>query len=408
MASRAPARNSRRLQAATAMMTPPPTDPEGAGPANLRLPLDFSRPLPSYAQLEQALRDAIIARRLEPGCRLPEERELARQFKVSRGTVRRALSALETTGLLIRQQGRGTYVAEPDSLPAMPLAVILEGDASRVHKGYHGDLFQALLETAAAMGVELLLRESPTQRGAMEPSGYIFLNPRNPAEVRRLALTGAPVIAVDCLVKGPGVDSIQFDNVRAGYEATRALIAAGHRRIGWIEPQLAPQGDFIPESNAPARLAGMQQALREAKLPRETVWPLALDQVDIRRDYPAIYRRHPEVTAVMCYDETVALGLWQALQDMGLSAPKDLSLATLRLLDGAPMGGVDWTGWGTRLGDLGRVAIERAVERVQEGQRANDSLMRIPGQNEEPPLGEIFYAPHRWCPGSTLGPPSRK
>ncbi|HTL52162.1 MAG TPA: winged helix-turn-helix domain-containing protein, partial [Planctomycetota bacterium] len=59
------------------------------------VPLEFEKPQPSYAQLEQALRDAIIARKLPPGSRLPEERALAKQFSVSRGTVRRALAQLE-------------------------------------------------------------------------------------------------------------------------------------------------------------------------------------------------------------------------------------------------------------------------------------------------------------------------
>ena len=108
--------------------------------------LSFEKPLPSYLQLEQALRAAIVARQLAPGSQLPEERELARKFAVSRGTLRRALGQLQEAGLLIRKQGHGTFVAEPEMLPAVPIAVMLEGDPTRASRGFPGLLFRALLD----------------------------------------------------------------------------------------------------------------------------------------------------------------------------------------------------------------------------------------------------------------------
>lgn len=65
---------------------------------------------------------AIIAGRAEarirdgewaPGDRLPPERELCHDLGVSRATLRQALAELEQRGLVIRQQGRGTFVAQP-------------------------------------------------------------------------------------------------------------------------------------------------------------------------------------------------------------------------------------------------------------------------------------------------------
>ncbi len=50
---------------------------------------------------------------LTPGDRLPPERELSETLGVNRMTLRQALRVLETQGLLIRQQGSGTYIAEP-------------------------------------------------------------------------------------------------------------------------------------------------------------------------------------------------------------------------------------------------------------------------------------------------------
>ena len=67
---------------------------------------------PAHAQIETALAEAIEG--LEPGTRLPSERDLARRARVSRMTVRHALDSLERRGLLARRVGRGggTFVAD--------------------------------------------------------------------------------------------------------------------------------------------------------------------------------------------------------------------------------------------------------------------------------------------------------
>ena len=58
-------------------------------------------------QVEQALRQAVLNGRLRTGERLPPEAELARQFRVSRPTIREALSALESQGLIRKVPGAG-------------------------------------------------------------------------------------------------------------------------------------------------------------------------------------------------------------------------------------------------------------------------------------------------------------
>ena len=60
------------------------------------------------AQLEQM----ILEGSLQPGQKLPPERELAIQFEVSRPSLREAIQKLEAKGLLMRRQGGGTYVKE--------------------------------------------------------------------------------------------------------------------------------------------------------------------------------------------------------------------------------------------------------------------------------------------------------
>jgi GntR family transcriptional regulator len=79
---------------------------------------------PAHAQIERSLVAAIGG--LEPGTRLPPERELARRMHVARMTVRHALDSLERRGLVARQVGRGggTFVAADPKLELAGLAAL--------------------------------------------------------------------------------------------------------------------------------------------------------------------------------------------------------------------------------------------------------------------------------------------
>ena len=65
-----------------------------------------------WRQIEQTLAGEIRGGGWKPGDRLPIEAELATRFGVNRHTLRRAMSALEDSGLVRVEQGRGTFVQE--------------------------------------------------------------------------------------------------------------------------------------------------------------------------------------------------------------------------------------------------------------------------------------------------------
>ncbi len=65
---------------------------------------------PLYSQVRDMLATRISAGEWPPGAMLPNETNLAGEFGVSIGTIRRAVEGLEDMGLVIRKQGRGTYV----------------------------------------------------------------------------------------------------------------------------------------------------------------------------------------------------------------------------------------------------------------------------------------------------------
>ncbi len=78
--------------------------------------------LPLYAQVKRSLERAIEAD-MKPGDALPTEGELERRFGVSRITVRRALDELVSEGVIVRQQGRGTFVRQPTIAQELPQLV---------------------------------------------------------------------------------------------------------------------------------------------------------------------------------------------------------------------------------------------------------------------------------------------
>lgn len=65
---------------------------------------------PAYAQLAGILRESMAEGRLRPGDQLPSEAQLVKHYGVSPMTVRRAINLLIDQGMIIAQQGRGTFV----------------------------------------------------------------------------------------------------------------------------------------------------------------------------------------------------------------------------------------------------------------------------------------------------------
>jgi len=77
------------------------TEPSSATPA-------FS---PLYQQIKGLILQSLQASEWKPGESIPSEMELASRYRVSQGTVRKAIDELASGHLLIRKQGKGTFVA---------------------------------------------------------------------------------------------------------------------------------------------------------------------------------------------------------------------------------------------------------------------------------------------------------
>jgi len=163
------------------------------GPADEGVPwtspgLDRRSSVPLYYQLQELLHQQIASGRFRVGDALPSEGELCRIFGVSRIVVRQALEVLEDDGEILRQQGKGTFVAEPK----LDLAA---GGLLRVLSTATGGAFDTPVEDSVAnrlgssdvLRIDWLLR----LRESATAIAYSFLRPAAIGALERVAIRGA-------------------------------------------------------------------------------------------------------------------------------------------------------------------------------------------------------------------------
>ena len=113
---------------------------------------------PLYVRLKRAIRDE-IATTMRPGDAIPSEQDLIREYGVSRTTVRLALAALASEGLIVRHQGRGSFVAEAKSTVPHAFGLLPDGRAGQNFPAestlISHDVIEADTHTSGALGLRL-------------------------------------------------------------------------------------------------------------------------------------------------------------------------------------------------------------------------------------------------------------
>ncbi|WP_227471453.1 MULTISPECIES: LacI family DNA-binding transcriptional regulator [Paenarthrobacter] len=133
-----------------------------------------------------------------------------------------------------------------------------------------------------------------------------------------------PAVVLNAQDRNGAFASIAPSEVLGGYTATRTLIRAGHRRIGFIN--IGAVEDGLPA--VVGRLEGYRKALAEAGIAYDGGLHLAGDG-----DEAGGYRRTLELmagerppTAIFCGNDRTAWGAYQALASKGLAVPDDVSV----------------------------------------------------------------------------------
>lgn len=166
------------------------------------------------------------------------------------------------------------------------------------------------LERAA---VEMLL--------AWQVEGVIYATmyhrPVEPAPV----YAQVPTVLLDCFSPDRTLTSVVPDEEQCGYDATLYLIQRGHRRIGFIN-----NSDPIPATVG--RMAGYQKALIEAGIPCEPELVHACPGVaaESYRATLALLQQAERPTALFCFNDSMAMGVYDAIKQLGLSIPQDIAV----------------------------------------------------------------------------------
>ena len=113
-----------------------------------------------YRDVKQKLVADIVSGAVPPGGGLPSETELAKRFGVSIGTIRRAVDEMVAEHVLVRQQGRGTFVGKLDKERFMFQFFKIEGrgggrrggSAVRAGRGDGGPSIASVPDVAALTG----------------------------------------------------------------------------------------------------------------------------------------------------------------------------------------------------------------------------------------------------------------
>jgi len=187
---------------------------------------------------------------------------------------------------------------------------------------------------------------------------------------------------------GPGDSSAACDNAAAAGEIARALLASGHRRIALLA------GRFTSSDRSRRRYLGLSTALVAAGAPEPVLLEVDYRDEDHSAALAELLDQRPDLTALVCSNDMLAIAVMAGLRSLGLRVPQDLSVV-----------GFDGIAIGTMLApSLATIAIPNA----DLGREAARLLLASLGQRHTaigsnqagPPRARTL--PHQFRPGGSL------
>ncbi|WP_427016490.1 substrate-binding domain-containing protein [Pseudarthrobacter sp. P1] len=328
-----------------------------------------------FQSLADELRRGILAGTWAVGAKLPTEAQLASGTGLSLTTVRRAFDELVESGLVVRRQGAGSFVAPPQ--PVRRRSRFTVGVLLPDTQLYYPRVLQGIEQTLSAADVSLQLstynyqpeREDasidfllgsgvdglilvPTLTGIPEPS-------RRVAELMGL---GVPVILLERSLTdlGPGDRSehVCSDHQGGAYDAVAHLRALGHGRIALLTRTNTP--------TEPAIVAGYERAAADMGFAPQIVRRTKLEWEDGAAEGMLAALREVGATAALVFGDREAALLEAAARRAGVRIPEDLALVSYddELADVAE---VPLTAVAPAKHRMGRMAAEIMLRRLVEG-----------------------------------------
>ncbi len=141
-------------------------------------------------------------------------------------------------------------------------------------------------------------------------------------------LAGLPTVLANCYLEDRSAPSVVPDEFDGGYQATATAIAAGHRRVGFINLWEANEALTPPLPAIYGRLRGYQQALADHDLPYDESLVRFSDQSpqeNYRHTQDLMDLPRPP-TAIFCGTDKVAMNCYGALAALNLRVPQDVAV----------------------------------------------------------------------------------
>lgn len=157
----------------------------------------------------------------------------------------------------------------------------------------------------------------------------------------------------------PDIDHVGIRNADATAVATGHLADLGHRRIAYLG------GDDMASVRR-ERIAGYERALAERGLGPAIIWPSLDSKIAGLRAMTALRAAHPEVTAVVCNGDMVALGACLGLIRAGLEPGRDVSVTGFDDIQDAAVATPPLTTMAVSPRMLGRKLARVLLERIRD------------------------------------------
>lgn len=283
-----------------------------------------------YWMLVEHLRAYINHGERQPGDRVPSMMELRAEFGLSRATVEKAFDLLEQEGLVVREQGRGTFVAE--RVQAKPVAQVSNGIIGLLilsrnpSHPYDMHLLAGVRDEARQVGLEVVWLDKGDGVPWSKLDGVLmYFGNELP---RGLSFPeGLPAVSV--LRHVPNFDNVTADDFGGTELAVEHLIAMGHTRIACLYSSM--DGSY-----AQRRTAGYLAAMERAGLQTDEDWRrTVIDFIpsDSLNNAEKSMRQWLKddwfelgCTAILAANDVVAIGIIKALAERGLQVPRDVSV----------------------------------------------------------------------------------
>ncbi|GLX70307.1 GntR family transcriptional regulator [Paenibacillus glycanilyticus] len=287
-----------------------------------------------YKQIQLEIKDRIASGQLRPLDRIPSEQELMDEFKVSKITVKNALTELADEGLVTRIQGKGTFVAadltpvevkapasEPEPVKVPLIGFIIPTMKTTVIQKLV-DYMEMYLKEAGFQMILSITREHAAEESraitALVDAGVQGLivfpteDEKYNESLLRLSLDKFPFVFIDRFLRNIETYTITSDNDGGAYRTVTHLLSKGHRQIALISPENA-------NTAIEDRTIGFEKAyIDQAESIDKSLWchvPLEVLRSEAALNYVTDFlKAHPTITAAFTLTEEIAGLTWQALQ----------------------------------------------------------------------------------------------